>query len=78
LRHMVVIAQAQRRGNSEPFSDDPVEGLAQLGSVTRRGKPPGKALADLSAPTRRVRGESERHAVPKVGDTNAFAKRSGR
>jgi hypothetical protein len=55
LRHMVVIPRAQRVGESEPLSDDPIERWEKLTSVKRLGQPPGKALADLSATrTRRI------------------------
>jgi hypothetical protein len=55
LRHMVVLARELQIGESEPLSDDPVERLERVPSVTHRGKPPGRTLADLSATrTRRI------------------------
>ena len=49
LRHMVVIPQALPSATGEPVSNDPIERLAKLPSVTRQGQAPGKVLADLSA-----------------------------
>ena len=48
LRHLVVIPRSQRVGR-KPLDDDPIERWATLGSVTRLGQAPTKALADLSS-----------------------------